>query len=160
VASILGLLGWIFVKNFASAVIWTTYWAASWGTGDARIHELMTFKTLAGKDLAGMAYLGAVFIHCWTSLAKLLAVGFSFSYFWNAYAAIYLLLRRNVDATEMDEVYLDADESETKFGLPKIVTDDAGAPEVEEKTPTPPEKSPEAPPPKEAGDGDDKPSSP
>jgi hypothetical protein len=31
----------------------------------------------------------------------------------------------------MDEIYLDADDSESKFGLPKIVIDDAGAPEVE-----------------------------
>ena len=73
-------------------------------------------------------------IHFWTGLAKLLAVGFGFSFFWNAYAAIYLLLRRDVDATEMDEVYLDADEGEAKFGLPKIVLDDAGAPEVQENS--------------------------
>ena len=37
----------------------------------------------------------------------------------------------------MDEVYLDADEGEAKFGLPKIVLDDAGAPEVEEKANAP-----------------------
>jgi hypothetical protein len=140
VAAFLGLLGWIFVRNFASAVVWTTYWAASWGAGADRIKELMTMHTLKGDPLTGSAYFGAWMIHFWTGLAKLVAVGFCFSFFWNAYAAIYLLLRRDVDATEMDEVYLDADEGEAKFGLPKIVLDDAGAPEVEERAKAAPEK--------------------
>ena len=42
----------------------------------------------------------------------MLAVGYLFSYFWSASAAVYVLLRRDVDATEMDEVFLDADASE------------------------------------------------
>ena len=153
VASIFGLLGWIFVMNFASAVVWTTYWAASWGAGANRVGQIISYE-----KLAGMSYTGAWLIHFWTGLAKLLAVGVSFSYFWNAYAAIYLLLRRNVDATEMDEVYLDADEGEAKFGLPKIVLDDAGAPEVEEKgaatASASEEKTPETAPPKVGGDDD------
>jgi hypothetical protein len=140
VASLLGLLGWLLVKNFAAAVVWTTYWSASWGTGAARIDDLMK---LDGDKLTGMTYAGAWMIHFWTGLAKLLAVGFCFSYFWNAYSAIYLLLRRNVDATEMDEVFLDADQGEAKFGLPKIVLDDAGAPEVEEKAKAAPATPPE-----------------
>ena len=48
---------------------------------------------------------------------KLLAVGYLFSYFWTAAAAIYFLLRRDVDATETDEVFLDADASEQTFRL-------------------------------------------
>ncbi|MCC6125491.1 MAG: hypothetical protein IT426_11045 [Pirellulales bacterium] len=166
VASLLGLLGWLFVKNFTAAAVWTTYWAASWGAGAGRIQELMN-ATHSGEKLAGMAYAGAWMIHFWTGLAKLFAVGFSFSFFWNAYSAIYLLLRRDVDATEMDEVYLDADEGEAKFGLPKIVLDDAGAPEVEEKAasteekaPAKQESTPDAASPAEGGDGASKPSTP
>jgi hypothetical protein len=145
VAALFGWLGWLLVRNFASSVVWTTYWAASWDAGAARVQELIDMKTADGGDLVGMSYIGAWLIHFWTGLVKLLAVGFVFSYFWNANTAIYLLLRRNVDATEMDEVSLDADEGEAKFGLPKIVLDDAGAPEVEEKPaakPTPEEKEP------------------
>jgi hypothetical protein len=156
VASLLGFLGWIFVKNFTSTAVWTTYWAASWSTGSERIHELISMQTPSGEKLAGMAYAGAWMIHFWTGLAKLFAVGFGFSFFWNAYSAIYLLLRRDVDATEMDEVSLDADEGEAKFGLPKIVLDDAGAPEVEEKAATAEEKTAEAAPPQAEGDGEEK----
>ncbi len=49
---------------------------------------------------------------------KFLAIGFRYGYFCTAASAIYLLLRRDVDATETDEVFLDADRSESLRGLP------------------------------------------
>ena len=61
---------------------------------------------------------------------KLLAVGFIYIYFWTASTAISLLLRRDIDDTELDDVFLDEDASEASFGLPPIATDDAGAPVV------------------------------
>ena len=67
-------------------------------------------------------------IRFWVGCVKLLAVGYLFSYFWTAAAAIYFLLRRDVDATEMDEVFLDADADEAASGLPTVTTDQAGAP--------------------------------
>ena len=51
-------------------------------------------------------------IRFWAGCVKLLAVGYLFSYFWTASTAIYFLLRHDVDATEMDEVFLDADATE------------------------------------------------
>jgi hypothetical protein len=151
VAMGLGWLGWIFVKNFASTVVWTTYWSASWSAGAETIRKIVELKTETGEPLTGMALYGARIIHFFAGVTKLLAVGFCFSYFWNASSAIYLLLRRSVDATEMDEVYLDADESEAKFGLPKILIDDAGAPEMEEKKPAAVSAK------SEAGEGEEKP---
>ncbi len=65
---------------------------------------------------------------------KLLALGYAFSYFGVASTAIYYLLRRDVDARETDEVFLDADASEEKFGLPMLQKDAAGAPEIVENT--------------------------
>ena len=62
----------------------------------------------------------------------MLAIGYSFSYFGVASTAIYYQLRRDVDARETDEVFLDADTSEEKFGLPKLQKDAAGAPEIVE----------------------------
>ncbi len=63
-----------------------------------------------------------------------MAVGYLYSYFWVSAAAIYLLLRRNVDDTELDEVRLDEEGNET-FGLPEISTDEAGAPVVGDQPP-------------------------
>jgi hypothetical protein len=62
----------------------------------------------------------------------MLAVGFLYSYFWTASTCIYLLLRRDADATEMDEVFLEEEQEEATFGLPPIETDQAGAPVVDE----------------------------
>jgi hypothetical protein len=131
VAAVFGWLGWILVRNFAAGIIWMTYWAASWGATDALIGKVMP-----GGDIGGMGYAGAWLIRLWTGCVKLLAVGYLFSYFWTASVAIYLLLRRAVDATEMDEVFLDADEGEKTFALPKIMTDESGAPVVSEGSTT------------------------
>jgi hypothetical protein len=46
----------------------------------------------------------------------LLMLGFGYSYFWSASTIIYLLMRRHVDAAEMDEVYLEEDEQEGPYG--------------------------------------------
>ena len=62
-----------------------------------------------------------------------LAVGYFYGYFWTASSAIYLLLRRDVDATETDEVFLDADKSEPERGLPPLGTDQAGGPRGERR---------------------------
>jgi hypothetical protein len=131
VAAIFGWLGWLLVQNFASGIIWMTYWAASWGGTD----KLVIDKVMSGGDLTGMGNAGVWLIHLCTGCVKLLAVGYLFSYFWTASVAIYFLLRRTVDATEMDEVFLDADEGEKSFALPKIMTDEHGAPVVSEGSP-------------------------
>jgi hypothetical protein len=123
---VIGWLGWLLVQNFAAAVIWLSYWAAGWGCGKEQLNALLH----GGKDLSAVARFGAGLIVFWVGCVKLLAVGYLFSYFWTASAAVYFLLRRDVDATEMDEVFLDADASEQTYGLPPIQTDAAGAPVV------------------------------
>ncbi|MGA2033934.1 MAG: hypothetical protein ABSG68_16930 [Thermoguttaceae bacterium] len=112
-AAVLGALGWLLVEQFAAAIIGLSYWGVSWGSGSARIEKIIEMK-----DLTGMALGGARVIHFWAGCVKLLALGFVYSYFWSAVTAIYLLLRRDVDATEMDDVFLDADADEHDFGLP------------------------------------------
>ena len=56
----------------------------------------------------------------------------SHGYFWVAVAGIYLLLRRDADQTETDDVYLE-DESETPYGLPELPPDEAGVPGVSDE---------------------------
>lgn len=127
VAGLLGFLGWIVVVNFAGGVIALTNGAAAWGAGAERVHAVTT--AAPGFDALGV---GAVLIRFWIGCVKLLAVAYLFSYFWTSSTAIYFLLRRNVDATEMDEVYLDEEGQQQTFGLPPIKTDAAGAPVVDE----------------------------
>ena len=108
VAGAIGWLGWLLVQNFAAGVIWLGYWAAGWGCGAERIASILG----GGEPLTGLGQIGAVLIHFWTGCVKLLAVGFLFSYFWSASTIVYMLLRRDVDHAELDEVFLDADLSE------------------------------------------------
>jgi hypothetical protein len=120
VAGLVGWLGWLLVREFASGVIWMSYWAASWGSGGARI------DFITGPESADS--IGAGLVGFWAGCVKLLAVGYLFSYFWTASTAIYFLLRRDVDHTEMDEVFLDADQCEPCCEVPPIVKAPAGTP--------------------------------
>ncbi len=135
VVSLLGVLGWLLVWYFATAVIGLTYWATGWGAGGTTIEAIGS----GGAALGSIGRGGVWFIHLWTGLVKLVAVGFLFSYFWTAATAIYFLLRRDVDATEMDEVYLEGEQQ--TYGLPPVKTDAAGAPVIEDPaTPQPEEE--------------------
>ncbi len=128
VAAVFGALGWLLVSNFSAAVVALTYWAAGWGAGAEQ-----TQRVVLGSDgLEGTLYAGTWLIHFWIGCVKVLAVGFLYAYFWTATVAIYLLLRRNVDAAEMDEVFLDEDASEQPHDLAPIKTDEAGAPVVDD----------------------------
>ena len=133
VAALFGILGWLLVSNFAAAAIQLTYWATSWGSGAEQTTNILN----ASSDLGRLGYAGAAVIGFWVGCVKILAVAFLYSYFWTAATMIYLLLRRDVDATEMDEVFREEDESEPPYGLPPLETNEAGAPVVEEPTAPP-----------------------
>ncbi len=59
--------------------------------------------------------IGAGLVAVWLGLLFLLILGFGYSFFFSASTIIYLLLRRNLDAAEMDEVYLE-EEDQDGFG--------------------------------------------
>jgi len=42
----------------------------------------------------------------------LLVIGFGYSYFWTASSMIYLLMRRQVDDTDLEEIHLEEEEEE------------------------------------------------
>ncbi len=132
IASFFGFLCWMLVANFAALVVWLTYWAAAWGSGNSSVEAIMS-----GSGAEGLTYAGIWLIRFWTGCVKLLAVGFGFSYFWTATEAIYLLLRRQVDSTEMDEVHLEGECDVKACTLPKIFPDSKGAPTVEDEVKTP-----------------------
>src|SRR5713226_90737 len=62
--------------------------------------------------------IGAGLVAFWLYLVFLMIVGFGYSYFWTAATIIYLLMRRKVDDTEMDEVYVEEDETEEPYSMP------------------------------------------
>jgi hypothetical protein len=64
------------------------------------------------KEISWNNRTGAFLVSVWLFLFFLLIVGFGYSYFWTAATIIYLLMRRKVDDTEMDEIHLDEEEDE------------------------------------------------
>jgi hypothetical protein len=91
--------------------------------------------------------IGAGMVAFWLYLVFLMVVGFGYSYFWTASTIIYLLMRRKVDDTEMDEVYVEEDETEEAYSMP-ITTSASAAPSPGGTTPlsmveAPPNPKPE-----------------
>jgi hypothetical protein len=70
------------------------------------------------SKLAWWNKVGAVMVTFWLGLVFLLILGFGYSYFWTAATIIYLLMRKNVDSAEIDEVYLEEDDQEPAFPAP------------------------------------------
>jgi hypothetical protein len=127
VASVLGFLGWLLVSNFAAAVIYLSYWAVSWGAAEP-VNAIRN-----GTDLGFFGGSGAALIRFWVVCVKLLAVGFLYSYLWTTAEAVYLLLRRDVDARELDEVFMEDDGRGEAASLPPLKPDASGFPEVAEE---------------------------
>src|SRR5262249_14133271 len=71
---------------------------------------------------------GAVMVAFWLYVVFLMVIGFGYSYFWSASTIIYLLMRRKVDDTEMDEVYVEEDEGEEAYSMPITTSPTTTAP--------------------------------
>jgi hypothetical protein len=153
VAAVLALLGWLIVALFAHLIIELSYWGISLGATTEQVQEIrtagdyMTSTAERDRDL-DMFTLGASIIGFWHACVKTLAVGFFFSYLWTAATAIYYVLRKDEDGTEMSEVtYEEAGEVR---GLPPLSADALGVPAVSDvppssaSTPLPPTEPPPA----------------
>jgi len=111
-AIVLGILGWIIVTLFAETVIYMCYWATGWGAGFDRINPgaIAAAATAAESEQSGTFVLGSRIIYFWNGCVRVLAASFSYSFFFVAMTGVYLLLRRDVDQTELDEVYFEEDD--------------------------------------------------
>lgn len=152
VAFFFGALGWLVVFAFSVGAVHLAAWAASWGSGRELAGALPTLglntgwgglaplynwldpwyvplrsdrlPTLEHYD-SSLARAGIRIMMFWLLLVRLAAVSYIVSYFWTAATAVYLLLRRQVDATELDEVYLD-EPAVAQSNLPPVA-DNGGA---------------------------------
>ncbi len=118
VATLLGLLGETFVDYLAAAAIETSQWGIVLGAGPSRAAELVA--GMAASD-SGLVSTAAASIQFWKSAFTAIAASFPLAYLWTATVGIYLLLRRDIDSTEMDEISLDSDEQQEP--LPDIESD-------------------------------------
>jgi hypothetical protein len=75
-------------------------------------------------------------ISFWKLMVEALAAGYQAGFLWVAAVGVYLLMRRDIDGVQLNEVYVDpADE----YGLPPLVDEaTGGVPEVAPNEPAPP----------------------
>jgi len=90
---------------FADATSTLALWAASFGMGHDRTIAVIDGLRTAGTDAA--APFGVRALAFWARGLQWLLGSFGWGYFWSIATAAYLLLRRDVDGTELDEVVLD-----------------------------------------------------
>lgn len=68
----------------------------------------------------------------WKSIVAVLVAGYQVGFLWVAAVGIYLLLRRDIDGVQLNEVFVDQTD---EYGLPALVNDPAtGVPEVARNT--------------------------
>jgi hypothetical protein len=72
----------------------------------------------------------------WKSLVAALAAGYQAGFLWVSAVGVYLLLRRDIDGVQLNEVYIDpADE----YGMPPLADEaTTGVPEVAPNEPAQP----------------------
>jgi hypothetical protein len=69
------------------------------------------------KTMSWWNKIGAWLVAFWLGLAFLLVLGFGYALFWTSTSIIYLLLRRGLDTSEMDDIYMEQEEF-TSFRMP------------------------------------------
>jgi hypothetical protein len=140
-ALVYGVVTYLFVRVFVYITLCGAHWFASGGVfagGDRLgpeadkldvIWAAPTFDTLWGRfnwqAMSSMESIGAVLVGLWTFLIAAMVAAYLLSYIASATTVIYYLLRREVDSTDLDDVYVEeADEQE--FPAPQAVPAEAG----------------------------------
>jgi hypothetical protein len=95
----------IYTHAESTAPLWPTMWPSP--TSAARLSYNIDFLAL---DVGG--HVGAFLISFWVYLVIAILGAFAISFYFSANTIIYYLMRREVDATELDDVYLEQTDDE------------------------------------------------
>ena len=143
VAILFGGFCWMIVVGLTNGIVDLAFWSTSWGTnlfGSERIEIIQGYSPsspLISADetakVSGSMEAGRSIIGLWIAFARTLAAAFMYGMFWCMASAIYLLLRKDVDETETDEIFV-SDERRT-YDLPPLKSDENGIPQVQELVP-------------------------
>ncbi|MCE5326026.1 MAG: hypothetical protein LLG01_06390 [Planctomycetaceae bacterium] len=121
-----GAICYIFVRFFAFLLLWSSHLFVKAGVfyggenipgGSDRIDAMWpapTFATLYSpavtEAMSGMERIGAFLLSVWIFIVIAMVAAFILSYAASASTVIYYLLRRKVDATDLDDVYVESAE--------------------------------------------------
>lgn len=136
IAILFGGFCWLIVSELTNGVVDLAFWSASWGANLVSADRIDTIHGLVPVSEDGSESLittGQNLMEMWNALLKTLAAAFIYGLFWCMASAIYLLLRKDVDETETDEIYM-VDEKRT-YDLPPLRSDENGIPQVQDPVP-------------------------
>ena len=110
-------LSWLLVYHVSEWVILATRLPAEIGVGPERWAMLAVLidqpAAVTNPELVGAWLIGS-----FESVVRTIATAFGYSFFWCQAAAIYLLLRQDVDQTEFDEVFVEREDR--RYELPAL----------------------------------------
>ncbi|MEE2641528.1 MAG: hypothetical protein VX768_12945 [Planctomycetota bacterium] len=128
-------------------------WGVSWGSGGARIEEISqgvdqpagrnplqaegaepSDASLVGEDEITLHKIGVSAIGFWEGSVRLLATAFSYGFFFVAMTGMYLLLRKDNDFVELDQVHVEV--VEETLPLPDLQSTEPRLPQ--QLVPSPP----------------------
>jgi hypothetical protein len=152
-AGFLAVSSMFVVKLFASSAVVLGNWSISWGLDEPTMHTVVAPRPLetvatpappievvpgaADVDKAAATpaapasppELGNVLsgtrtvIRFWKGLVAALVAGYQAGFLWVSAVGIYLLLRRDIDGVQMNEVYVDQEE---EYGMPPLADEAVG----------------------------------
>jgi hypothetical protein len=151
VALIYGVFCYLFVRFFAFLMLKLSHTAVDWAVlADGNSGLMSKFNTMwsgpsfenlhGGFDWSvcwGAQAFGAWIIAFWVYVVIGFVIAFLVSFFFSANTVIYYLLRNRVDATDMDDVYVEEEPAEEVPPVseePAKTDEDAGKPESEEES--------------------------
>lgn len=139
VSILFGGFCWVIVASLTNGVVELSFWATSWGANMMSTDRVELIQGLAalpdGVEESQSMWAGRNLIGLWNALLKTIAAGFVYGLFWCMSAAVYLLLRKDVDETEMDEIFLSDEKRD--YDLPPLKSDARGIPQVQTPVPVP-----------------------
>lgn len=110
-------LSWLLVYHVSEWVILATRLPAEIGVGPERWAMLAVLidqpAATTNPERVGVWLIGS-----FESVVRTIATAFGYSFFWCQAAAIYLLLRQDVDQTEFDEVFVEREDR--RYELPAL----------------------------------------
>ena len=137
VAILVGSFAWFVIGGLAQGVVDMSSWSSSWGANISqpdRMNQITAGVDVNGDELSEWGQTGHSMIQFFNASLKTLAAAFLYGLFWCMASAVYLVLRFDVDETEMDEIFL-VDEKRT-YQLPPLKTDSNGIPQIQTTTPS------------------------
>lgn len=117
IATIFGAVGWLLVYQVSEAVIDFARWPAALAAGAER-WAVVEHALDDPHAVSGLAAYGAALIGLFEAFVRTIAAAFGYSFFWCLAAAVYLLLRRDTDEAEFDEVAVD--QENLRYELPAL----------------------------------------